>query len=531
MNGAARARPRLEEALKAVQRGRSRHHVAAAFLAVLLFCPASRASIDQGTKALEALAPLVEKLEYEHVIRRLRALHSDPAAKVSWLRRYAEEGHPPLQSELAIELLDSDVAESLKWFTRGRLARVLDASECGMSADPLLPDKRLERVRQAAVARPAMLLEASKRAMEWAVTTNARVSSRWLCGSSALPDRAEKRSSAMKAMRDATRRLSSYVAAVEAGSRFRIAFYDTPARGSFIGPASTWLDENRLLFISSELPYTGRHLYFWDVGRDEARKLALHHSFESVCFRDGTLTVVASAPDSSRGTWEGSLESLQKVESYDDKGKPPMRFSTCLQQPSGRHLDGSHVTELPRGHGQLTIAHGRPVTLTRSDGSVIELPIASSWAPVLDYAPWSSEYLIRGPGLDSPYAKQPYSRYTDGADVELFGLWPDGRTKRRVVPYGVWDTMADLSTLYRLTRRGLIISGGELDEDEVDGWNGVFLFPEDGGVVRLMSGRYVIGAVSPSGCRIAVSPQSSRRRPGLYLRVIDLCLEMSHEKQ
>jgi hypothetical protein len=101
--------------------------------------------------------------------------------------------------------------------------------------------------------------------------------------------------------------------------------------------------------------------------------------------------------------------------------------------------------------------------------------------------------------------------------------------KRHVIPYGVWDTMSDQSTLYRIARPGMIVSDGDLDEDQVAGWNGVFLFPSTGGAVRLIAGRFSIGAVSPSGCRVALSPQVTKRDS--YLRVLDLCMDGRNENR
>src|SRR5512134_2057574 len=154
-----------------------------AAVGLLAFVPALHSTPVDVDNQLKALDELVERQEYSTALSRFRALSVEPDRGVAWLRRHAKTGHALIQIELAVRLLDSELEESLHWYAKGTLVRILDASECGKSGQPLMPDPRVERVRIAAVANPAVLFKASIQALEWEESLRERPSPWWVCRS------------------------------------------------------------------------------------------------------------------------------------------------------------------------------------------------------------------------------------------------------------------------------------------------------------------------------------------------------------
>ena len=473
--------------------------------------------------ALQALDRLVERQEYTRAVIGIRRIEMDTERRIAWLRRHAETGHPPLQNELAIELLDRDLVASLKWFARGRLARILDAAECRAAGVSKFPDPPLERVRIAAVANPDLLLKASDEAIEWATGTFKRPSSRWICGSREPLETEAKRAGALGDMRLASKRLRNYVDSVEAGKKHPTRVHEFEAVATVWNDRSAWLDNERLLFIAVEPPNAKPYVYLWEVGERAPIKLFPDLQANAVCVHDGRITLLTYSTTGPTEAFEGTLERVTRVSEVSSSSND--RLVACRQRTFARVYDGTLIRPLPRGHGQLQSKRGPGVTeFVRSDGRSIQLPISSYGGRLLDYATWSGAYLLSGPGVSSESIGPLVSRYGSGADVELFSLWPDGRTERHLVPYGIWDTQSSQSQVYRLSRPGLIISGGDQSDEEVDGWNGVFLFPfgrRD--AVRLIEGRHTIGDISPDGCRLALGWSLTKRKPKNFVRVIDVC--------
>ena len=524
-------------------------------------------------QVLLVIDPLVERQEYGLALTRLKEANVSDEAKRSWLLRHAEEGHVPLQYELAVLLYPISPDESLRWYARGRLARTLDAAECisdtaSLGARVAL-DQRAAVVRDAGIANPKAFQRAINDALAWNDKRKVYPATKWICGETNPPsaagaikpegERRDARASALQNMRLAAQMVTDFERAAAAGDAVAYKVVDSgvfPVSGGRKSWAG-WLDNRRLLFagvsptnspgefsIGAQLNYA---ILLWDTVRNETQVVVQAQWIGELCVDvDQVVIEVYEGDIRNQIHWviEGRFPNLgqrRRGESESNFVNPQQDCRRWPPPPPG--LKSGEVAWLRSGDGYLirrdngnaVEANDYPrAILHRTDKKEISLPMTARGAQVIAYAKWKSAYLLHGetraPG--STMFRPPHMQGPLGDEAVLYWLYPDGQTESVVAPYGVWNRA--YTSTFAPTKRGLIRAGGDSTNDSTPGFAGLYLFENVSRVKRLIAGPVEVGAVSPDGCRVAFAHAPNRLppqniviggRPAFTLKMIDVCQE------
>jgi len=502
----------------------------------------------------------VHQQDYREALRLLKASKVSQAVKLAWLRKHAEAGNVPMQYELSALLFPTNREEALKWYTRGRLGRTLDVAECATNNASFAArvgfDESSAPVRDFGVANPKAFQVAIADALAWNDRRTSVPSSTWICGTKTAPREAETllpekeriaaRAEALRNMRIAAQSVVDFERAVAAGKAANFVVMDSGVvtKGS-IKRWAAWVDNDRLLFQgyagaspggNNSNPSENQALFLWNVSQNRLEVIATARSVAEICV-DGTYVVFETHDRTSDGVdaaWvhQGVWPALSKRLKHPLEQLIPFRGFDCRPSQSvPAEWRQAEITWLREGHGFVAkrpIGGGPKGMLVRSDGSQVPLPTNRHGSSVLDYAPWRDAYLLQG-GVREPGSlllRSPSERRR-GDESVLLWLVPDGLNTEIVIPFGVWDYHTNnVSSDYRATRVGLVLAEGRSDSEHAEGYAGLYLFPTEGSVVRLIGGQAWIGAVSPNGCRVGFwqSPNAAALEAyGSTAKAIDLC--------
>ena len=104
---------------------------AGVILGLLVACPSAAQSARNVHPVDSEISGLVSRQDYARALVKLNSLPEKE--RIDLLLRHAEDGHVPMAYELAAILFPSDVEQSLKWYARGRLARIFSRA-CSKAA-------------------------------------------------------------------------------------------------------------------------------------------------------------------------------------------------------------------------------------------------------------------------------------------------------------------------------------------------------------------------------------------------------------
>jgi hypothetical protein len=217
----------------------------------------------------EQLDRAVTEQRYEDALSLLEKASGTESEKLAWLRRQSDAGHVPLQYELSRRLLHANLAESLKWYARGRLARTLDVAECRTASASfptrIILDRITEEVVRQGQADPQLFDAAVQDAIVWDEHRTNIPLSKWICGDSnpsspegnvlPLEERKRKRDEARLVMVSKARLESAIQAARERGRKnsYAIVDFNFPSGEDTPDGNVYWLDNNQIVFVGYDV--------------------------------------------------------------------------------------------------------------------------------------------------------------------------------------------------------------------------------------------------------------------------------------
>lgn len=495
------------------------------------------------------LNAMVETQKYADALSGLRRSGLSEPERLDWLRAKAEEGHVPLQYELSRLLFPTDLAESLKWYARGRLARTLDVAECG-DATVSLPlrvglDQISEEIVKAGQANPKVFNAAILDAVQWDERRTKVPSSKWICGESKPPSpegyvlppeqRKQKRNEARLNMAGKAKLEAAREAAMEAGRRanYRVVDSGFPASGSrrTLDRSIHWLDDGRVIFLGNDVTRIARNpdsgalesrlngVYIWDTRTGQVRQLYQADSVESLCVFRGFISFRVRWDNDTTHMVEGRVDRLQKRPDDDRRYPEGARWPNC----GGIPPVPAHVQKR-RNFVHLLPEHGY-LDLTRSSEGYRLYPPGSKTGRLVSFPNLSpaeiryderkGAYMVSGSYLGPDrISDTSYGGFPLLADRFFYWLHPDGRVEKVVQPFGSCTAGGGGG---QVTPRGILRNGCLIKNDGGEEWIG--------------------GAIlSPDGCKVAVSSAPSEElakaseaervagRPGFVtLKMIEIC--------
>lgn len=492
-----------------------------------------------------ALDALIARQDYREALVALDRTAWTDADKLQWLQRHAEQGHVPVMYELSARLFSTNLNESLKWYTRGRLARTLDAAECAKPTDSLFwrirLDDRARPVTSAAIANARRLSEAIDRALEWDEQRMKRPFAGWICGAAPengeagllpQPRRDKERASTRETMAINAKAIADFYKAVDAGAAVKYrrldSHIDVP---DTLRDTAGWLDDRRLLFVGRKPNPIGSQsegtqfpdLYLWDTDEDRITVVRTAHGIYDVCV-DGakvTFKYMRDRTDSLSWLASGTFPDFEERRVDTEEARHWFRRPDCERVPD--HLANRDVRFLRSEDGYL-VRDKEGIALHRPDGSIRRLDVGQEFLVLQGYAPFARAYLLLGGSRDRERRNLKDSgQAKPGDSTVLFWLKRDGDTAAVEIPYGEWQLAS--GERYRPSRAGILLSGGFSDNENETGYAGLYLF-ETGGLTRqLDTGPSRVLAVSPNGCMIAYANAATRTAAlrAMTMKIVDVC--------
>lgn len=493
---------------------------------------------------------MVESQKYADARAALRQSKLSDAERLDWLRAKAEEGHVPLQYDLARRLFPIDLTESLKWYARGRLARTLDVAECGDATVSLRLrtglDQISEEIVKAGQANPKLFNAAILDAVQWDERRTKVPSSKWICGESKPPSpegyvlpaeqRKQKRNEARITMAGKAKLEAARETAFEAAQRANYSVVDSrfPSAGGRWTSESNiyWLDNERVIFLGNDVTRIARNpdsgqaesrlngLFVWDTTTGQVRQLYRADSVESLCVFRGFISLRARWDNDTAHMVEGAIDRLDKRP--DDERRYPRvdRWPHCGGwPPAPAHVYWGNFVPLLPEHGYLTRSQEGYRLYPPGNKAGVPVSFPNLGAGVR-YDERKGAYVVSGSyrGLDR-ISDTSYGNFPLLADRFFYWLYPNGRVEKVVQPFGACTAGGGGGYL---TPRGFLQRNG-------------CLIKKDGGEEWIGS-----SVLSPDGCKVATTgapgswpsealakaseAERVAGRPGLVtVKVIDIC--------
>jgi hypothetical protein len=492
-----------------------------------------------------ALDALVARQEYRQALLALDRTAWTADEQLAWLHRHAGEGHVPVMYELAARLFPTNLDESLKWYTRGRLARTLDAAECAKPTDSLFwrirLDDRVQPIARAAIANARQFSEAIDRALEWDERRAKRPFAGWICGTGPesgdagllpQPRRDQERADTRETMVINAKAVADFYKAVDAGAAVKYrrleSHIDVP--NTVLRDTAGWLDDRRLLFAGRKPAVNSQSdgtpfpvLYLWDTEQDRITVVKTAYAIYDVCVDSTKVTFRYRRDKTETWSWlvAGTFPDLEERRVDTEEARHWFRRPDCERVPD--HLANAGVTFLRSEDGYL-VADLDGVALHRPDDSVRRLDVGRENWNLKGYAPFARAYLLIGGVRDRKTHKlKDLGQVKPGDGTVLFWLRPDGDSAAVEIPYGLWQ--GALGRSFSPSRAGILLSGGFSDDENETGPAGLYLFDTDGVTRRLDAGPSRVLAVSPNGCMVAYENAATRKAAmrAMTMKIVDVC--------
>jgi hypothetical protein len=476
---------------------------------------------------VEQLDRMVAQQKYAEVLSLLEKSALTRAQQIAWLRAQGDAGHVPLQYELSRRLLPIDLAESLRWYAKGRLARTLDVAECRDTTSSLpgrlALDQVSEDVVKAGQANPRLFNAAILDAVRWDEERSRIPPSKWICGESVPPsaaghvlppdERKRKRGEARMTMASKAKFEVAREDALERGRRANYRIVDSGFPSDADSPEGSvyWLDDRRVVFLGYDvkrlLPtgegdgkYSALNgVYLWEP---EAGKIAPLFEAEKVgklCVFKGFISFYAHLQDRTEAVLEGTLQQFHRAqfarkphdeERYPNRsrwprcdGLPPMgerERSVVFLLPEHGYIDFHRREWAPKAEGYHLFRPGDKV------GKPLSFP-GFATTPAIRYVEDRNAYMVTGAYFGPDMARDA-SNFPPMADRFFYWLTPDGRVKKETQPFGAC-TYSQGGGLP--TRRGYL-------------QHFCLMAKEGEEILAPLSARARGGiAVSPDGCKVA----------------------------
>lgn len=524
-------------------------------LAILLGCALSSCSVAQVPVA--ELSAMVEAQRYAEALAALSRSTLSESEQINWLRERGEAGHVPLQYELSRRLFPADVVESLKWYARGRLARTLDAAECG-DATVSLPvrvglDRISEEIVKAGQANPKLFNAAILDAVQWDERRAKVPSSKWICGESKPPSaegyvlpleqRKQKRSEARLNMAGKAKLEAAREATMEAGRRAKYPVIDSgfPVSGSVrtLDGSVYWLDDQRVIFLGNDVTRIAKNpdsgmpesrvngLFVWDTKGGQVKQLYQADSVESLCVFKKFISFRARWDNDISHMVEGTIGRLKKRPDNDRRYPQGVRWPNCGgRPPAPAHVHWGNFRPLLPEHGYLDLSRSPEGYRLYRPGNKAGMRINFPDLSVGDirYDERKGAYAVSGQYLGPDRISDTgANRFPPLSDRFFYWLYPDGRIEKVIQRYGFCTHSGgggQLTPVGVLRGRCLIKADGDeyLAPNIVGAGSGIALSPE--------GCRVVFGGAPSEELRKATEAENVAGRPGfITLKMIQICEE------
>jgi len=494
----------------------------------------------------------VAQNQWTTALHELRQSKIPDEAKLQWLEQKAEEGSGAAQFELAATLHPRDLETSLKWYARAVLSSALDAASCTQPMRYHVMLDRVEPVRTDGIEQPDLLERAIDDAMARPDAMKPTKWSGWVCSARDRLSGETEAASRLEAMKDMAIETKSFKLFAEAARRGRegsFAVTDTGLTSTGADPFNkgAWLDDSNAIFIGDNVAAatehnTGESAFTWNMATKSYTNITppTMNAF-GVCSHRGETTIALIKPsgiEKEAQGWElrGTFPDLQlgpRATSWKGWPYSSERPLGCNLPAPPPRADRTQIRWLQPEHGYIEATPGHPwwlatTTLVKRDGTRIALPevFLTGGSLIRAFAPWKDAYLLQGSwDADKDSFRQRFRKRGEGA--VLIWLTADGFTRPVSIPYGYWDQSEPPSYAYFAARTGILGIGRRYERDDRAGFAGLFLFESKTRVTRLLAGVVDIFAISPGGCRIALSHKETASARRARIKIVELCATAS----
>ncbi len=290
-------------------------------------------------------------------------------------------------------------------------------------------------------------------------------------------------------------------------------------------PEIYWLDNNRVIFKGSDEKEKTKHhtgkfnISIWELGK--GIQVYAKDVVPGLCLNSDGIIYYGLLAKSPQGTEQyrygkfGSEQTFAKPAGvkkfyWDRVNCKLTELTKILEQRKGRA-----ITPLLDRHGYLELgptgagsSENNPITFSRTDGKVIELPLRRREVDRVAYFVFKDAYFVYGEYYSSE-AKGVTNVWPKKVTRYVWWLYPDGRVEAVKFPDGPWvketkpgSGYVTYNTVLYPTRHGYLLGTGKSKSTKDSGTVGAYLLRNDK-LIKLVDGYFRSPAVSPDGCKVA----------------------------